>query len=219
MYEEYENELLALNNLYNSIPPTRCLKTECSNWCCSRLPSAVNKEGNFISLPLIYSIEYINIKKFVYEHFSKEEIKEFFNYDNKKRLCCFKDINSPNCKIYPVRPFTCRVFGRKVPPIFWGIEYPPEAVDNIYCENCEVVDKNKEKEFIDKFPSYWQILAGLSVRVSVFDREKLNRMNKVAGVNNIFILGWKEFALLDNASIEWIEKEFSRFWEIHKKLL
>ena len=148
--KDYTDKIKQLQDLYDSIPPTKCLETSCADWCCSRLPSAVNEKGHFISLPLIYSIEFLNIKEYVHKNLSSRQVQEFTDYNNKKPLCCFKDPGSPGCLVYPVRPFTCRVYGRRVPPIFFGIEYPSEAAESIFCSNCncnvrccETTDKHK----------------------------------------------------------------------------
>ena len=217
--EDYKGILLQLQTLYESVPPTQCLETSCADWCCSRLPAAVNEQGHFISLPLIYSIEFLNIQNYVLNNLPQEQIDEFYDYTNKKPLCCFKDRNSPGCLVYPVRPFTCRVFGRRVPPVFFGIEYPPEAVDNIFCANCRIVDPEKEKKFQDRFPLFWDQLASLSAQVSVFTPEQRKALHDVSNREDIYITGWKEFALLSRATPEWLRKNFADFWQIHGNLL
>jgi len=212
-------KLKQLQELYDSIPPTECLETSCADWCCSRLSSALDEKGHFISLPLIYSIEFLNIQDFVTKNFTKKQKEEFYDYNLKKPLCCFKDRQCPVCLIYPARPFTCRVFGRRVPPIFWGMEYPPEAVDQIFCKNCRVLDKEKEKTFTDRFPIYWQRLEELSSSVSVFSHDQLEAIHEVSNIKDIYITGWKEFALLSRATPEWIRKNFADFWKTHGNLL
>ncbi|MCK5706782.1 MAG: YkgJ family cysteine cluster protein [Candidatus Aureabacteria bacterium] len=219
MAEGLDKKIEQLEGLYKTIPKTQCTKTTCADWCCSRLPTAVNADGLFISLPLIYSIEFLNIKKFITENFQKKDIEEFYDYNSKRPLCSFKDPKSPGCLIYPVRPFTCRVFGRCVPPVFFGMEYPPEAANEIFCPHLKIMDKDKEKVFQDRFPVYWTELANLSASVSVFTIEQLDAIHRVSDVHDIFITGWKEFALLTSATPLWLEKNFASFWKAHGNLL
>jgi Fe-S-cluster containining protein len=214
-----EQKFAALHSLYDSIPPTQCTKTSCADWCCSRLPSAIDGKGNFISLPLVYSIEFLHIQDYVLKTFPKEDIAEFYDYGSKKPLCCFKDRGGPGCRIYPVRPFTCRVFGRRVPPVFWGIDYPSEASERIFCPDLRVLDPQSEKKFQDRFPAYWQTLAGLSASVSVFTEEQLGAIRDASGMKDIYIAGWKEFAFLSKATPAWLRKNFAEFWNVHGSLL
>ena len=79
MNTDIPNKLARLKALYSSIPPTECLESSCADWCCSRLPEAIDKGGHFISLPLIYSIEFLNIRDHVEKNLSKKEKNEFLN--------------------------------------------------------------------------------------------------------------------------------------------
>ena len=219
MQETLQDKLKELKDLYATIPATKCLKTSCADWCCSRLPEAVSDSGHFISLPLVYSIEFLDIREYIYSHFSKKDINEFYDYSSKKPLCCFKDPETPGCLVYPVRPFTCRVFGRRVPPIFWGMDYPPEAVDRIFCPNLSISDKQEEIRFLDRYPLFWEKLSSLSASVSVFSKEQLQAIHEVSDVEDLYITGWKEFALLSSSTPDWLKKNFAEFWKIHGNLL
>lgn len=214
-----KEKLERLKKLYGSVPATRCTKTSCADRCCTKLPHLMSAEGRYISLPLLYSIEFLNIRDYVEKNFSADDRRSFYDYGDKKPLCCFKDKKTPGCLAYPVRPFTCRVFGRRVPPVFWGIECPPEAVDSIFCPDVEIPDRESEKDFLDKYPLYWTELADLSASVSVFSQEQLDAIREASGVKDIFVSGWKEFALLSKSSPQWLKKNFSSFWEKHGTLL
>ena len=81
------------------------------------------------------------------------------------------------------------------------------------------MDPEKEKEFLDQYPLMWQKLANLSSSVSVFTPEQLKAIQEVSSLNDIYITGWKEFALLSKATPQWLRKNFVQFWQIHGTLM
>jgi Fe-S-cluster containining protein len=214
----FEDKLLLLNNLYQKLPETKC-REKCGNWCCSKLKVLCDERGNFVSLPLVYSIEFKNIQNYLLNNFKDEEIKQFTDMKNKSLTCIFRDNENNRCQIYDVEPFSCRVYGHRVPPFFWGIDYPPKMAENIYCKDMEILDYSKEAQFINEYRSYWDTLALLSRDFSLFSKEKREIIKEVTGVDDIKILGWLEYNFLITASLDWFKANFANFWKIHGSLL
>ena len=117
-----------LEKIYDAMPQTICKKTTCAMGCCTKLESFVDKDGNFMPLPLVYGVEYVFILRFLEKKFGKIFLTHF-DFSRKTRTCPFKDKESHLCLIYPVRPFTCRVYGRKVPPVLAVPRSMPRSLD------------------------------------------------------------------------------------------
>ena len=140
--KEIEQKLKRLNEIYAKIPTTTC--DNCGE-CCRILTIS------------IFSIEFINIERYLDKNISREEkeritketkinnqIVEMYKESAKKAPshfpCSFRDEQTKKCMIYPVRPFDCQMFGLKGRRS--DIEY---CVRNCRtrCENVKIADKEK----------------------------------------------------------------------------
>ncbi|MBN2143843.1 MAG: hypothetical protein JW774_04380 [Candidatus Aureabacteria bacterium] len=200
-----------LEQIYEAMPATACKKTSCATWCCTKLESFVDKEGNFMPLPLVYGVEYVNILQFLEKAFGKEWYSRF-DFSKKTRTCPFKKTDDHQCLIYPVRPFTCRVYGRSVPPVFWGIQISPEEAEIIRCENMEVTEPEKIPHFNEVYPQMWTKLAELSMEISPFT-EKQKQIFESNGVQ-IMVLAFGEFFFLAHQTAKWLAQDFQAYWKI-----
>lgn len=212
-----KERIVELCSLLDSVPPTQCMKSECGDWCCTKLDSACDENGNFMSLPLIYTIEFYAIAQYIYDNFSVDEHARFFYADPKERKCVFRD--NGGCLIYPVRPFSCRVYGREVPDIFWGIEYPPGSAASIHCRNCRINDEGMESDFLARYPKIWDKLYKLSHELPVVEPENKPFFSAVTGLDEIIILGWYERCELLAGSTGWFNKQFAAWWQTYSQLL
>ncbi|MFC2140180.1 YkgJ family cysteine cluster protein [Candidatus Auribacterota bacterium] len=215
---DFEDKFLLLNQLYKKIPQTKCIEA-CGIWCCTKLKHLCDKEGNFISLPLVYSIEFENIRHYIKRCFTDEERAYFSDIKNKSLVCLFRDQKKGGCLIHEARPFSCRVYGHRVPPVFWGIEYPAEMAENIYCKDMEIVDYDEVANFLNKYRSCWDQLAILSRDFTFFSEDKRKIIKEIIGVEDIKIFGWFEYNFLLDTSVDWLKEHLADFWKIHGALL
>jgi len=215
---KFEDKFLILNNLYKKLPLTQCAE-KCGTWCCTKLKELCDDQGNFLSLPLVYSIEFQNIRSYLINNFTKEEISKLLDIKNKALKCAFHDAEKKICLINEVKPFSCRVYGHRVPPFFWGIKYPEHYAENIYCKNMKILDYQEEASFMREYKKCWDTLALLSKNFSLFTSDQRAIIKKTLGVDDIKILGWLEYNFLINNSLDWYKTNFSTFWKIHGSLL
>jgi len=102
--QKIDQKLKSLSEIYRKLPDTIC--DNCGK-CCSKAP--------FYGVGS-YSIEFINIKRYMEEYVSSNEkatlIQKALNYDgerlSKTAKCVFRDDEGKRCIIYPVRPWGCR---------------------------------------------------------------------------------------------------------------
>lgn len=209
-----------LKNIYSSIPATKCVKATCADWCCTKLEESKDQVGNFMSLPLIYTIEYYAILKYIRETFTFDVQEQLINPSLKTEKCVFrKSGENAGCMIYPVRPFSCRVYGRTVPDVFWGLEYPEGAAKIIDCPNCIPEDKKLEADFVKRYSEIWDDLRDLSVGLSTVPDGCVETFREVSGINEVLILGWYERNELLRQNLSWYKKGFGDWWNTFTNLL
>ncbi len=209
-----------LTKIYSTIPDTKCVKTECGDWCCTKLDESKDTDGNFMSLPLIYTIEYYAILRFIEKNFSRNEAERLCNPDVKTQKCVFRRSGeNAGCMIYPVRPFSCRVYGRTVPDIFWGLEYPSGAAKIIDCADCIPENGDREAEFIKRYSGIWDDLRDMSFGLPVVADDCAEIFKGLSGNNEILILGWYERNELLRQKLPWFKNGFVDWWNIFKNLL
>ena len=204
-----------LESLYSSIPATRCLGSDCHRQCCSKLKGTIPGQGASTSLPLVYSIEYWNIDKYLRENFGPGELERFYPTERDEQLCVFFDEEASLCGIYHARPLSCRLFGLRLPNMLWGIDCDDGATDAVFCKEVEVLNSEKYEKFLDQYKSYWDLIALWSVDNPVLTVEQGRILKKQIGFDNIYLLGWVEFNLLRSASPAWLERNINKFWEDH----
>lgn len=215
---DYVEKIKRLQEIYNTFPQTKC-KVSCGDWCCSKIEKLFDENGNYMSLPMVYSIEFLNILNYLKKNFSEDEIKKLCDLKNKKPMCVFRDSKNNACRIHQVHPFSCRVYGHKVPPVFWGMETTEENAANIFCKNMEVLDEQKAKVFREAYPGYWEEMASLSSGFSLFSEKKQALMMTHAGISDLKVFGFLEFYYLINLTDEEFAKEFPAFWGIYSQLM
>ena len=209
------NEVL---HIYNKVPCTKCMKSSCGDWCCTKLEQAKDQEGNFMSLPLIYTIEFETILDYLNKNFSKDEVEKFKYPERKSQKCVFR--TDAGCAIYPVRPFSCRVYGRKVPDVLWGMALPEGAAEAVNCPDCVVVDKKKEERFIkENYLKIWDELYNLSCGIPIIRPGCRQFFKSVTGLDDLVILGWIERNELLNKDLNWFRSHFLLWWESYSRLL
>jgi len=215
------NRITELKTVYSIIPPTVCKSDSCADWCCSKLDQAKDVNGNFMSLPLIYNIEYYAIIEYIKKNFAQKEQKIFFDLKKESTKCVFRKSDHPaGCMIYPVRPFSCRVYGRRTPDYFWGIEYPEGCAQSIYCHNCEPENKLVEDEFINKsYRKIWREIENLSAGLQVVPPGYEKIFEDITGLREILILGWIERNELLSKDKQWFKKHLENWWGIYSNLL
>ncbi|OVE74093.1 hypothetical protein BVX93_00510 [bacterium B13(2017)] len=201
-----------LNNIYLLLPSTTCHKESCANWCCTKLESKIDEHGIYMPLPLVYGIEYLNILDYLLKEYGSKVIEEKFDFLKKTRLCPFKDSKSRRCLIYPVRPFSCRIYGRKVPPIFWGVKVPPKQAKSVFCPDMSVDESEKQKQFLKEYPKMWNTLAELSYDYSPFTEWQKMILQEKIGVPVILVLAFGEYYFLSKQSKEWYQNYFKTYW-------
>jgi len=218
--QDLDNRILQLHNLYSVIPHTSCKKVSCADWCCSKLKESMDEYGNFMSLPLIYNIEYYAIAAYIEKNFIASEKEKLFSVEKNGAKCVFRKSDPPaGCMIYPVRPFSCRVYGRKTPDFFWGIDYPQGCAQSIYCPDCEPEDINAETRFMEKsYHFIWRELEKLSKGLKVCPQECEDVFRKTTGLNELLVLGWIERNELMNRNKNWYETQFEQWWKIYSVL-
>ncbi len=218
---DVQSRIKELCRIYDIIPPTRCVETSCADWCCTKLDSAKDSGGNFMSLPLIYTVEYFAIIDYLRRHFSSDEIFSMMHPAIKSEKCVFRRSGeNGGCMIYPVRPYSCRVYGRTVPDYFWGIEYPADSAASIDCVNCHPVDKQKEQQFVEKhYKSVWSKLQRWSQDLPVVQPSSQKIFQAVTGMDTVLILGWLERNVLFARNADWFDKSFKQWWQTYSELL
>ncbi len=215
-----KDKISRLQQLYRSIPPTQCGRTDCGDWCCTKLDSAKDKAGNYMSLPLIYTIEYYTIAQYVNKHFSARQRRAYFIPDKKDAMCVFrKQGDAGGCMIYPVRPFSCRVYGRAVPDIFWGIEYPKGSAKAVECPDCVPVNRKDEDRFLGRYCAVWDTLLELSCGLPVIPQGCDEIFRSVTGLDAFIIMGWYERNELLSKDRAWFDTQFEQWWNIYSNLL
>ncbi len=217
--ESREPYLAKLGRLYSSIPETRCLREDCRRQCCSKTSEAASPGGKFMSLPLLYSIEYWNIDRYVRENFVPDDCEQFCDTERNEKLCVFFDEVSSLCKIYPARPLSCRLFGLKLPNSLWGLQFDREAMNAIYCKDLEVPADGKYREFIEHYHGLWDLMAVWSVANPVLTDEQSRIVKEKIGSDNLYLLGWSEFNRLRFSSLEWLKENIGDFWQDYRQSL
>lgn len=207
----------SVRRLLDSVPPTYCTKSYCANWCCTKLAEASDKAGNFMSLPLIYNIEYYAIAEYIQKIFTHDEQQRMFYPKKKPRTCVF--FRDKGCAIYPVRPFSCRVYGRSVPDVFWGIEYPKGSAQAIDCPDCQVVDEDAEHRFLKQYRDIWNELYRLSTGLPVVPDDVVLLVQQITGMHELLIMGWCERNELLGNNQSWYRDSFANWWNIHSQLM
>ena len=217
---DLKDKISVLIELYRSIPPTKCERTDCGDWCCSKLDSSKDEAGNYMSLPLIYTIEYYAIIEYITHHFSVSMRTACFDPPKKEPMCVFRKHGADGgCMIYPVRPFSCRVYGRSVPDIFWGIEHPKGSAKAIECAHCVPVCRKDEDRFLARYPAIWDTLLELSLGLPVIPRGCDDIFRSVTGLDRFAIMGWYERNELLSKDRAWFESQFEAWWNIYSNLL
>lgn len=218
--EKLRDKITALHEMYKKVPATKCLESYCGDWCCTKLASSKDEQGNFMSLPLIYSIEYYSIAEYVLKHFSPDEQEAFFNPDKKTEKCVFrKSGKNGGCSIYPVRPFSCRTYGRSVPDIFWGLQYPKGSARAVDCPDCVHMDCSNEKKFIAEYPLMWDTLRQLSQGLISVPELGKEIVKEISGNDEFMILGWQERNKLLSENKNWFKSCFKKWWKTFSQLL
>ena len=202
-----------LQTLYDAMPKTTCQKQSCASWCCTKLERSVDQEGQFMPLPLVYGAEYTHIFNYLKSRYTEREIGRRFNFSRDSRVCPFKDKLSAKCLIYPVRPFSCRVYGRKVPPVFWGVTVPAEQAASVACSDMTVDEPEKLESFNQSYPGMWQILSKLSVLQNPFSQAQRESIQRAIGVPYILVLAFGEFYNLQTKSLKWFKENFASYWK------
>jgi len=204
--------------IYNKVPPTKCMKSSCGDWCCTKLDQAKDSSGNFMSLPLVYTIEFETILDYLKENFKENEVEKFRYPEAKSQKCVFR--TNRGCAIYPVRPFSCRVYGRKVPDVLWGMELPEGAAEAVNCPDCVTVDNKNEEQFINRdYLKIWDKLYGLSCGIPILSAECRHVFRSVTGLEELVVLGWIERNELLRKDKKWFQKHFPSWWESYSRLL
>ena len=208
-----------LYELYSWVPQTQCLRSDCRKQCCSKTDESVMPNGKFMSLPLIYSVEYWNIDSYIRENLGHDVWEKFYMPKQRSRLCVFFDEASLNCTIYPARPLSCRLFGLDLPNTLWGLEFEQEAMKNILCKSIKMIEPEKYKQFVKNYQRIWERMAILSVRNPVLTKEQSQAVKEQIGYEDIYLLGWLEFNRLRFSNKEWFKKELGNFWSDYEQSL
>ena len=205
-------------SIYKKVPSTKCMKSSCGDWCCTKLDQAKDESGKFMSLPLIYTIEFETILDYLKEKFNENEIENFCYPKEKSQKCVFR--TNQGCAIYPVRPFSCRVYGRKVPDVLWGMKLPDGAAEAVNCPDCRVVDNKKEEQFICRdYLRIWDKLYELSSGIPIISPDCRAVFKSVTGLDDLVILGWIERNELLRKDVKWFKTNFFSWWEYYSRLL
>lgn len=202
-----------IEEIYALIPASTCMKTSCSNECCTKKESPRDAGGIFMPLPLIYTAEYLYILDYLNKQFPFTPLETLFDFSKSGRLCPFKDPETRNCKIYEVRPFSCRMFGRKLPPVFWGMEVTEKQAEGVFCADLRIDEENRQKDFLHAYPHVWDMLAQLSLLESPFSPKKTEIIEKATGIPALLILSFGEFYKLCHMDVKEFEETFPGYWE------
>lgn len=210
-----EEAFKEIEKIYYLMPSTTCHESSCSNWCCTKMLSQNDKDENiFMPLPLVYGIEYLYILNYLKIKYPNKKISELFDFSKKSTLCPFKEEKTKYCLIYPVRPFSCRVYGRRVPPVFWGTTVTLEQANAIFCKNMTEDETHKKQTFDKEYPKIWIKLAELSYKFSPFSNEQKQYLMKLINFPTILVLAFGEYYFLTMQNSEWYENNFLAYWKI-----
>lgn len=208
-----------LEAIYSALPATRCLKASCSESCCTKLESQLDQGQKFMPLPLVYAIEYSYILSYFNQKFPGQRIEESFDFSGKTRLCPFKERTSHKCRIYEARPFSCRIYGRLVPPIFWGVPVEEAQAKAVHCHDLLVEEPHRQETFFQDYPGMWDKLAEMSFLYSPFNDAQKASIQANIGMPSILVLAFGEFHYLVQKDKDWFEKNFKTYWETLGMLL
>lgn len=175
-YAQNQGLFQELNDLYSRLPETVCEK--CAT-CCTVPPPG-------------YLIEFLNVYKYIRDHLKdrqsriiEDTIRFFFlELVDINIKCPFLD-GSGNCRVYPVRPLSCRIFGllsekdsglggrrqlEKVAEKYrekHGVELPREIVDFelAYCDRVTLPGGKKKKISLDLVQDMGSRLEGLEGKI------------------------------------------------------
>lgn len=179
-----EMKLKKLKRIYQRVPTTKCRKCgECCHWY------IVNN---------VFSIEYLNISRYIKEKFTPEEITKFCAFakinlgmqqrysgntkrPKKWRACIFLDEQNKTCKIYEVRPLVCRL---------WGLNYENSSrkKSKAPCSDVTLLDK-KDKKLLSRtiLNSLWKEIGELP-DYFIFDSKQGTLITKSQDINNWFLI-------------------------------
>ncbi len=202
-----------LEEIYALIPGSTCMESSCSNGCCTKKESPRDADGMFMPLPLVYTVEYLYILDYLNRQFPLTPLEAHFDFSKAARLCPFKDPETRNCRIYEVRPFSCRMFGRKLPPVFWGVEVSEKQAMGVFCPNLRIDEEARQDDFLNAYPRLWDMLAHLSLIESPFSPKKTEILEKVTGIPVILILSFGEFYRLCHMDVKEFGETFPGYWE------
>lgn len=206
-----------LQDIYSLMPSTTCTKTECAIACCTKKKQVMDKDENFMPLPMVYGIEFLNIVNWLQR--DNSDIENIFDFSLKSRICPFKDLESFQCNIYPVRPFSCRLFGRKVPPYIWGVEVSTEQISGIYCPDMRIDEIEKITAFNEVYRDIWDNLALMTINSQPFSGPALKEIEAVTGFPGLLIMGFGEFYFLATRPDNWWKESFFAYWQEKESLI
>lgn len=207
------NTFRELEEIYELIPGSTCMENFCSNDCCTKKETPRDAGGIFMPLPMVYTVEYLYILHYLKKCFPLTPVETLFDFSKTTRLCPFKDPKTRNCKIYEVRPFSCRMFGRKLPPVFWGMEVTEKQAEGVFCPNLKIDEENRQYDFLHVYPHLWDMLAQLSLIGSPFSPKKTEVLEKVTGIPALLILSFGDFYKLCHMDDQEFEQAFPIYWE------
>ena len=179
-----EIKLEKLEKIYQRVPRTKCRKCgECCHWY------IVNN---------VFSIEYLNILRYIKEKFTPEEITKFCAFakinlgmqqryggktkrPKKWRPCIFLDEQNKTCKIYEVRSLVCRL---------WGLNYENSSrkKSKAPCSHVTLLGK-KDKKLLNRtiLDSLWREIGELP-DYFIFDSKQGTLITKSQDINNWFLI-------------------------------
>lgn len=209
----------ALEKIYSLMPATTCTKTECALQCCTKKKQVMDRNDNFMPLPMVYGAEFLNILNWLQKKHQNNSIENIYDFSTKSRVCPFKDHKSFRCEIYQVRPFSCRLFGRRVPPFIWGVEVSEEQINGIYCPDMKIDEPDRIMKFNTAYQGIWDDLALMTIKEQLFSEHALKILEKETGFPVLLIMGFGEFYFLSTRPDEWWDNHFYTYWQEKEALI
>lgn len=213
-----------LERIYRSVPATQCLG--CGECC--QLTEAERREGWVTMFPL-YAVEYRYIVQYIQEHFPKAEQDVYFGFREEWPLQCpFRDLQMRRCRIYPARPFTCRIYGvldqKRIEEAVrrHAEDVPSEWLrlfrtyeEHLRCPNVHVTEPHKLDHYISQriLFRYTRGLEWLSGRMDLLVPEKRCILREITGQERIIKWTWGGFNTLYFSSEEGFEDRLRAYWK------
>jgi len=213
-----------LDALYARVPQVSCA-CDRAGQCCELTES--ERDGDFATMYPLYLVEYLNIVDHVHGELPVAEREAVLSETDERPTQCPFLTDEGRCSIHPVRPLACRTYGvlsrerveqtakeaRGEVPTQWISSFL-YTERHTCCPHTTVLEPRKVAEHAERMIrfSYERELVQMGRDAAPLDRERLETMRSVTGLNWISRWSWGGFNTLLRAPVDWLKSHLPDYW-------